>query len=522
LSQSRRQAADYLASVAAGEKDALLVKPSFLSLDPKDLRPRMIERWRRYLDEHAKPDHAALGLWHDLLSVPTEDFAEQAAPVLARWQARPEGTAAGQVNALVKAAFAADVPASRMDVPRIYGKLLTDAYEKWKEAGANDEALAKLPDDVRQLATILLGENSPTRIAKDDVRQYLSRADRNEHSELRKKIESFQANSPAAPPRAMVLVDEGKPHEPQVLIRGNPARPGRRVPRQYLLVLAGAERQPFEDGSGRLELAQRIVSPENPLTRRVIVNRLWMHHVGEPLTLSPSDLGIRSEPPTHPALLDHLATKLLDSGWSLKTVHREIVNSAAYRQASVDRPECRATDPENRLLWRMNRRRLELEAVRDSLLAFGERLKTEMFGRPVELTTAPFTGRRAVYGFIDRQDLPGMFRVFDIASPDQSSPRRPRTTVPQQALYFMNSPFVVEQAKALATRPQVAEPSELDVKIEALYRLVLMRAPDHDELAIGRGFLSAAAGAPQDDMKLTPLEQYSQLLLLTNEVMYID
>jgi mono/diheme cytochrome c family protein len=520
LDQARHQAADYLARVAAGDSQSLLARLPFLSLDPKDLRPRMIDRWRRYLEQHAKPDHAALGPWHDLLKVATETFAEDCKPVLARWLALPAGTADGQCNPVIQQAFAADVPATKMDVPRIYGKLLTEAYAQWQAAGGNAESLGKLPAEQRQLAEILLGKEAPTDIERGEVRQYLNRADRNKFQELQKKVESFQATSPLAPPRAMVVVDKPQPEEPRVLIRGIPSRPGHQVPRQFLLVLSERERQPFTGGSGRLELARAITSPANPLTRRVIANRLWMHHFGEPLALSPSDFGIRSEEPSHPELLDDLATRLLDAGWSLKAVHRELVCSATYRQRSGDRPDCRAADPENRLLWRMNRRRLELEAVRDTLLAAAGQLDTAMHGRPVELTKSPFPLRRAVYGFLDRQDLPNLFRVFDIASPDQSSPRRPRTTVPQQALFLMNSPFVIEQAQALAARPEVAAATDDSAKAAALYRLVLHRAPDSDELATCRDFLLAAQ--TQQEAKLNPLAQLAQLLLLTNEVTYVD
>jgi hypothetical protein len=169
----------------------------------------------------------------------------------------------------------------------------------------------------------------------------------------------------------------------------------------------------------------------------------------------------------------------------------------------------------------MNRRRLEFEAARDTLLALADRLDTTMFGRAVEVTKSPFPRRRGVYGFIDRQDLPNLYRVFDLASPDSSTPRRPRTTVPQQALFFMNSPFVVEQAQALAARPEIAGAGDADGKITALYRLILNRPPDADELAIGGDFLSASPGSATET-KLSPLEQYAQLLLLTNEVMYVD
>src|SRR5262245_15157408 len=521
LDQARRQSADYLARMAAGSADALQSKLPYMSLDPKDLRPRLIDRWRRYLDEHEKPDHPVLGLWHDLLKVPTETFGEKSAAVLARWQSLSEGTSHGEINPLVRAAFSADPPATRMDVPRIYGKLFTETYERWVAAGSDEEALNWLPADARQLVEVLLGKESPTDIGREDVRQFLNRADRNKYSELQKKVDTYQATSPLAPPRAMVVVDNPKPTEPRVLIRGNAARPGNVVPRQFLLVVAGQSRQPFTDGSGRLDLVHAITSPNNPLTRRVIVNRLWMHHFGEPLAISPSDFGVRSDMPSHPEVLDDLAAQLLDADWSLKSLHRQMVCSATYQQASLDRQECRGVDPENRLLWRMNRRRLEFESARDTLLEIAGQLDSRMFGRPVELTKSPFPRRRAVYGYIDRQDLPNLFRVFDIASPDSSSPRRPRTTVPQQALFLMNSPFVVEQAQALAARSEITGADSDDAKIAALYRAVFSRLPDPDEVAIGRQFIAASV-TNANESKLSAWEQYAQLLLLTSEVMYVD
>jgi hypothetical protein len=428
----------------------------------------------------------------------------------------------GQINPLVQAAFAAESPETRMDVPRIYGKLLTEAYERWQAAGASDEALAQLSEPERQVTRILVTPDAPTYVAKDDLRQFLSRADRNKYNDLQKKVESYQANSPQAPPRAMVVADNAKPMEPRVLVRGNPARPGQVVPRQFLLVVAGDSRQPFSQAtSGRLELAEAIIAPDNPLTRRVIANRVWMHHFGEPLVASPSDFGIRSPPPTHPELLDELAASLLESDWSLKALHRRIVESATYQQASIDRPECRAADAENRLLWRMNRRRLEWEAVRDTLLALSGRLDTAMFGRSVDITKAPSARRRTVYGHLDRQDLPNLFRVFDIASPDQSSPRRPRTTVPQQALFLMNSPFVVEQAEAIAAAPEVTAADTDEARLTALYRRLLQREPASEERQIGMELI-AAIRQDARAAKLDEWAQVAQLLLLANETMYID
>ncbi len=522
IGKARQQSADYLARIAAGERNLLLEKLPFLSLDPKDLRPPLIERWRKHLAERTKSnEHALWGLWQELLALKDEQFAEQAAAVIERFKQRPEGDAAGQINGLLKAAIETDPPKSRMDVPRIYGRLLIDSLPAWQQAGANDEALEKLAPPLQQLAKVLVAKDGPTDIPTAEMKDYFNRADRNKQNELLKKVQEFEASSPAAPPRAMVVYDKAQPFDPRVFIRGNQARQGKHVPRQFLLVMASAERQPFKQGSGRLELAEALVSPANPLTARVLVNRVWMHHFGEPVVNTPSDFGIRTEAPPLQAALDWLSAELPSQGWSIKHLHRQIVTSATYRQQSQDRADARQLDPENRLLWRMNRRRLEWEPLRDSLLAVSGRIDLTQSGKSVELTTTPFTRRRSVYGILDRQDVPNLFRVFDIASPDQSSPRRPRTTVPQQALFLMNSPFVIEQAQALAQRAEVIAAKNPAEQIQALYRLTLAREADADELKIGEQFL-ATAPAASDGIKLSPVEQFAQLLLLTNEFVYVD
>ncbi len=159
------------------------------------------------------------------------------------------------------------------------------------------------------------------------------------------------------------MVDKAQPYDPYVFLRGNSGRRGDSVPRRFLKVLSGPDREPFNAGSGRLELARAIVSPDNPLTARVIVNRVWMHHFGRALVDTPSDFGLRSDPPTHPELLDWLAATFVEEGWSLKALHRRILLSNTYRQQSLDRSECVAVDPENTLIWKQNRQRLELEPL---------------------------------------------------------------------------------------------------------------------------------------------------------------
>jgi cytochrome c553 len=342
---------------------------------------------------------------------------------------------------------------------------------------------------------------------------------------LQSKVDKWQATAPAAPPRAMVLQDAPSPVTPHVFLRGNPNNRGPAVPRQFLEVVAGEKRQPFRQGSGRLELARAIAGKDNPLTARVMVNRIWLHHFGAGLVRTPSDFGLRGEPPTHPELLDWLAAAFVDNGWSIKKLHRLILLSKTYQQASSDDPGLLQRDPENRLLARRNRQRLDFEAMRDSLLAMAGRLDPTVGGRPVELTTAPFSTRRSVYGFIDRQNLPGLFRTFDFASPDTSTPQRFATTVPQQALFLMNSPFVVEQARHFVQRPDVAAQASDPAKIQRMYRLAYGRAAEPDEIALGLRFLTEArtnGAGKQAGLHLSAWEQYAQVLLLSNEFAFVD
>jgi hypothetical protein len=347
------------------------------------------------------------------------------------------------------------------------------------------------------------------------------------HDELRQlenKVAEWNVSGPGSPPRAMVLQDMPSPLTPQVFIRGNPNNRGETVPRQFLQVIAGDKRQPFAKGSGRLELAQAIASRDNPLTARVMVNRIWLHHFGAGLVRTPSDFGLRGEVPTHPELLDWLAATFMEQGWSVKKMHRLIMLSNTYQQASDDNPAGVKADPENRLLWKMNRRRLEFEALRDGLLAAAGRLDTTRGGPAVDLTGAPFPRRRSVYGFIDRQNLPGLFRTFDFASPETSTPQRFTTTVPQQALFLMNSPFVIEQARHFVNRADVTALAKDEARIDRLHRLAFGRPAEPDEIALGLRFLATAGkAAPMKAAQLlSPWEQYGQVLLLANEFAFVD
>ena len=342
----------------------------------------------------------------------------------------------------------------------------------------------------------LLTVGAPASLPQEGRGKLLDRAAREALTRLRNKIDELNSG-PAAPARAMALFDAPQPVNPRVFIRGNPARPGEPVPRRFLAILGGDDSRPFpKETSGRLELAQSIASRDNPLTARVMVNRVWNLHFGRGLVRTPGDFGTKGDAPTHPELLDWLATRFMADGWSIKKLHRTIMLSAAYQQSSDERADAAQADPDNRLVWRMNRRRLDFEAMRDSLLACAGQLDLQMGGRGVALASPPYAKRRAVYGYVDRQNLPGVFRTFDFASPDQSSPQRFVTTVPQQALFMMNSPFVIENARALVARPPYQEPNAYEEPLQQLYRRVLSRKADRAEVDAGLRFVMNAITHP--------------------------
>jgi hypothetical protein len=285
-----------------------------------------------------------------------------------------------------------------------------------------------------------------------------------------------------------------------------------------LPILSNGKPQPFKDGSGRLELARAIAAKDNPLTARVFVNRVWLHYFGAGLVATPSNFGLRAEPPSHPELLDYLAWRFMDENWSIKKLHKLIVMSRTYQLSSAENAKAREIDADNRLLARANRRRLDFEALRDSLLAVSGNLDLRMVGPAVDITTAPFSKRRTIYGFIDRQNLPGVFRTFDFASPDSSNPQRYQTTVPQQALYLLNHPFMLEQARSVAKRAG----GDPKVALRQMYKSIYAREPDAEEVRLGLQFIERSAALPRNANGLTPLECLAQALLLANEFAFID
>ncbi|WP_164103499.1 PSD1 and planctomycete cytochrome C domain-containing protein [Candidatus Laterigemmans baculatus] len=391
-----------------------------------------------------------------------------------------------------------------------------DYYSLYGVFAASEEVSLPLEDP----SEAYLQELQKREAALAEFNQSEQKDDPNKRREFRQAIADWK-NSDKAPLQAMVLQDKPAPQgNPQIFVRGNPGNRGEAVPRQFLRLLEGEDRQPFTEGSGRLELARRIVDPANPLTPRVWVNRVWEHLIGQGFVDTSSDFGVRSDRPSHPELLDFLAKRLVEEGWSTKRLIRQIVLSSAYQQSSEHREAPAAIDPENRLLWRMNRRRLDFEGMRDSLLVVSASLDHTIRGPSVDITTSPFPTRRTVYSYIDRQNLPGLFRTFDFASPDAHTPRRYHTTVPQQALYLMNHPFAIEQAQQLIARADRQAPPDAAGRIGWLYQTLYARPASDEEVAIGRLFLEHSPTSAAD--KLDPWARYAQVLLMSNEFLFID
>jgi hypothetical protein len=314
------------------------------------------------LDGWRKSQQAIFAPWFAFAALAENDFPAQAKELAAKFSANQN--AAVPINPLVARAFAGEPPATMKDVAERYGKLFKEIDKRWQEALAatNSPAPTALPDAAQEaVRQILYAADAPANVPRSEFDRLYDVPTGQKLRELQRHIEELDATSPGAPPRAMALVDRPDPHNTHIFIRGNSDNQGPEAPREFLEVLSGPNRKPFQKGSGRLELAEAIASRDNPLTARVLVNRVWLHHFGSALVATPSDFGLRSDPPTHPELLDYLAARFMDEGWSIKKLHRLIMLSGAYQQSSENNAACAKVDPNNQLLWRMNRQRLEFE-----------------------------------------------------------------------------------------------------------------------------------------------------------------
>jgi mono/diheme cytochrome c family protein len=521
-------------------------------------------------------------------NLPKDNFAEAAKPILAAVLENRKD----KINPLVVKAFAALPPDSIHtldDVADVYGKLYasidkqaSDYLEAARHATGNevpgyDAALIELFDYPTKIelapavTTDRLTEIAPT----------LPVVNRGGYNKLcLGEINDLMLTDPGSPPRAMVVEDSPHPHNSPILIRGDAQNRGPIVPRRFLEVLAGKNRKNFTQGSGRLQLAEAIADPKNPLTARVAINRIWMHHFGQAFVRTPDDLGVQCEDPSHPELLDYLATRFVQSGWDIKAMHKLIMLSSVYQESSETNSAYENQDPDNRLLWRANLRKLDFEAVRDSMLVYSGELDETIGGKPVNLTDEPYSDRRSVYGYIDRGKVPELMSQFDFADPDMTNSKRTNTIVPQQALFYMNSPMAINVVRKVTHLPEFETAATASDRVKALYTVLFQRAPQPQEIEFAKDFLKSAGlknvdsdrpttqpslavqkqrerqakieetmlekqkeryeqimekqrrnsrvaiRNPDGDFvlrkQLTPWEQYAQALLFTNEIAYVN
>ena len=473
------------------------------------LEELLLERWRRLCETDRDAKHALFAPWRDLLAKQdaAKDLSADAAALTEVEQA------AGSIEAAIVAAID-----KRRQLEEQFSRQLAELKP--------GEPQPKKPDLEQPAADALKyivdDRNAPLALPKEEVGKRLAEDRRQALAGMQSEIDELKKAAGEKYPIAHSLT-EGKAANLKIHRRGNPADLGDEAPRQFLAVLSPAEAKPFEQGSGRLELARAIADGNNPLTARVFVNRVWQQHFGRGIVGTPSNFGMLGERPTHPELLDHLARRFVAGGWSVKTLQREIMLSATYRQASTFAAANYERDPDNRLLWRMNRRRLDVEAWRDAVLAACGNLDRSLGGPSFKLDDAA-NRRRTLYAAVSRHELNPMLRLFDFPDPNLSAERRTITTVPMQQLFVLNSEFMTGQAKLLAARA-LAEPATDDAaRIERIYQFAFGRSPTDRERQLAREFL-AGDGSPASEpasAKLSPWEQYAQALLSTNEFMFVD
>ena len=329
------------------------------------------------------------------------------------------------------------------------------------------------------------------------------------------KDEDSKANADKIDPGTLHIVRDDKPHDLPVYERGDVESPGATVPRGYLQVLSRGEPEKFQKGSGRAELADRIADPTNPLTARVFVNRMWDMLFGKPLARNTSNFGATGDKPTHPELLDDLAARFAQGGWSVKQLVRELVLSATYQQSSQGSEANVQLDEANTHFWRMNRRRLEIEQYRDAVLAVAGDLQREG-GRSLEVDAADHH-KRTLYSKVSRRELNKTLMLFDYPDANVHAAGRSSSTTPTQKLFVMNSPFIISEARSLAARLQ-SLPGDDGARIRHAYALLFSREPETEEVSLAHEFLQQTA----TDTNMSGWGQLAQALLATNEMLYVD
>jgi cytochrome c553 len=523
-------AADYFLEIARPTPRSADNRPPQLA-DGYELEQLLLDRLKRLLDG-AQASHPILGAWAAATGKPDAEVGPAVAALVASWGESP---AASLVNPLVLQELVSAKPADLRQLAEVYARL---AARVAPAAAGGPQQEPTEPAELAEVRKLLGEQGTPLIVLRAEAMRVATRVEQTEFRRRKMDITRHNAEAAGGPPRAMVFLDNAQPVDSPVFIRGNPGKHGEKVDRRLPKLLGGAAVS--RGDSGRLDLARAIVAPSNPLTARVIVNWAWTHHLGRGLVDTPGDLGLRGDPPSHPQLLDDLARRFVEEGqWSLRWLHREIVTSRTWRQTSAVSPAAADRDPDNRLFGRANRRRLEWEAWRDGMLVAAGSVAPPRLDDAAASAAAPRRGgpgvdplsdtalhTRSIYSRLDRQDVPGILRNFDIANPDTAVHVRTRTTVPQQSLAALNAPLVVTAARMVADRVErEAAGGDDDARITSLWRAVLARDPAPDERQAAVAWLAPEAArdaAAEQPPAFGRWARLAQALLATSEFEFVD
>ncbi len=511
------------------------------------LAPDLVRGWALYLEHSQRAREPIFATWHRFAGLSAQRFQTDAAQMHAALRAeRDRGEFL--VHPLVATLLDGLPPASLRELAARYQALFAVADQAWRTLKQAGPEKTRLGDEAQeQLRLVLYSDKGPFALEPERVETHFAQATRDALSAARARLLELEKALPPAFDRSLGAAHAAEIVDLPVHIRGSHLNlAAEKTPRGFPHVLDHlAPQVPIPPGSsGRLELARWMLQPGHPLTARVMVNRIWQGHFGQGLVRTPSNFGLRGEPPSHPELLDWLAREFVRRGWSVKAMHRLILASATYRRSSTPSAEALERDPENRWLAHQNRRRLEAEELRDSLLALSGALDRTLGGTLLETKDGEYvtndqssdrarydTPRRSLYLPIVRNAMYHLFATFDYGDPGVPLERRSSTTAPDQALWMMNSPLVLESARRIATEVAVTDADE-GRRIAEVWRRVLGRAPSARELELGLAFLvregasaipaasSASANTAADPLK--PLAGLCQTLLLANEFLYLD
>ncbi|MGB1925359.1 MAG: DUF1553 domain-containing protein [Rubripirellula sp.] len=469
-----------------------------------DILPEFVRRWRDYLEFQSTRNHPLFGAWHLFMEAPEDQFDQAAGEICKQIQQFGDRRFHPEVTKRFS-----HQPSSKLEVVHRYAELFAeylasvDQSQDWDGAKQGTDAIGD----------VLFDPEGPCVIPNESIthtERFFPTNQTEEIWKLQAEIDRWIKNSPHSPAYALTLSDKKQRMlNSHVMRRGDPSLLGERVERGFPRAFRFFDpsdpsiAESYQDGSGRLQFAQAITSPSNPLTGRVAVNRIWAQHFGDGLVKTLSDFGTRADPPTHPELLDWLTLRFIKGGWKQKPIHRMILLSRAYQQSSLvidadDLKRSQRQDPQNKWLWRFPRRRLDFESLRDSILFVSGQCDLLMGGKASQWFDSD---RRTIYCQTDRQFFSNTMRTFDVASPDLSISRRAETTVPQQALFFLNHSFVLDQMRSLVANTASAS---MDEKIHQIYSRILGRSPSVSEQSSARDFILKAQSIRNDTEEKIP------------------